>query len=127
MTKSEELQEQTAQLEAAVAEYEEATARMHRAHADRGAILDALPKGDYKRVDSEDGTFNAFEKQTGITVSILPDAEDRILTHERTRRPIGGNGLLTSLLKCRLGDVWVYIVGTHIVLTKQKLHIEDLT
>jgi hypothetical protein len=72
-----------------------------------------------------DGTKHAIS--AALQVTVLPD-EDSYICHERTKPFFNDSGRSpTSFLKCRLDDVWVYILGTNIIITKQKLHIEDLT
>ena len=82
------------------------------------------PLADFAISTEGDGTRHAVNAELQVTV--LPDADDAYIAHERTRKPFMSGGLESSFLKARLDDVWVYIVGTHIVVTKQKLHIGDL-
>ncbi len=83
----------------------------------------AAPYAEFVITEDEDGIKHAISHE--IQLSILPDGDTRIV-HEREVQPEKGPEHNTSVLKGRLDDVWIYIIGGHVVVSKQKLHINDL-
>ncbi len=83
----------------------------------------AAPYAEFVITEDEDGIKHAISHE--IQLSILPDGDTRIV-HERETQPAKGPQYNTSILKGRLDDVWVYVIGRHVVVSKRKLHINDL-
>ena len=83
----------------------------------------AAPYAEFVITEDEDGIKHAISHE--IQLSILPDGDTRIC-HEREVQWGVGPEHNTSVLKGKLDDVWIYVIGKHVVVSKQKLHINDL-
>ncbi len=65
-----------------------------------------------------DGTQHAIKDNIKITV--LPDIDDCKISHKYAEQPFGKTAKATRWLHIALGDVHLYVHGTHVLVTKRK-------
>ncbi len=71
------------------------------------------------KITSEGGRWHAVNDK--IAVTVLPDMAEHVkIVKRNTLRPFGGGKSHRRILVARCDDVYVYVSGTGVIVTKKK-------